>query len=727
MGKLWRVLCMIGVLVLAACDVAPSPDRTPTVNPSPTPNETEVALDWTPTPSGTPTNTATRTTTATASLSPTATGTSSETPSLTPSNTNTPTNTATGTSSPTLTPTNTNTPTATATSSNTPTNTPTSTSSTTFTPTTTATQTPSQTATNTPTFTLTSSPTNTATPTATATFSNTPTLTLTRTPTTTATQTPTATSTNTLTPSATHTSTATRTPSATSSATTTLTPTATLAPTETDTPTATLTQTPLPTSTPLPTRGPTNTATPTPTLTLTPTATTTNTPSPTVTNTVTSTTTLTPTVTVTVTVTTQPQSTTPEPSATVGLVLSTAAPIDPDSLVNPSATPTLTGTFNPNATPDFTSTPIQTAVAGVSDNPTDVPGDGQGFATPTPEPDIIILPSPDSGGAIGGATFTPFGTGSSSGIGIVTAAGGITQRTGEGFVNTDGTAVLGGAFSYDFGPNGQTAAYYVGSDELIVNGVTLTSSPASQFGLGTDKIVTQMEWSPNGSLLAFVVAGNDPANVDRGVWVYNPATGASIQIQRADFRVPLDIQWSPNGGALLITLRSESPPGITHAILDLSHDANNRDYTVHTYSQGTWAPDTGSVIFSGRNTDGSIVLGRVLLPNQNYVPIPVSAPDVVFTYCAAEPFSGQILFLGGPSEAGPFRLYRTSSTGGTASPVSGSSVTGNMVSCEWDSARSTLLLVLNTASGLRSYLLTSTGAVSDVTPPGGITGEVRFR
>ncbi len=744
MLRRWRVFWVMMVLLLAACDVAPAPERTPTVVPSPTQNETEIALEWTATPEPTATHTLTATATVTASptstdeptATPSDTATATRTPSitststatLTPSPTNSPTATATGTASPTATATNTLTPTSTDTATATPSPTHTLTPSPTLTNTPTASAT--ATATDTPIPTDTRSPTPTNSPTATATMTNTVTPTPTPSPSQTPTATDTATATLTITPTATLTATITSTPSPSA--------TNTLPPTATQLPTLGPTRTPLPTDTPSitpsQTATATNTSTPTPTPTITPspgvTATITNTPTSTTTPTTTLTATLTPrptvtittTITVTDTVTPEGDGNTPIPTATVGFLLPTAESINPLGLFG-TATPTSTATNTPIAA-DVTGTPIPTEIPGDSTDPNDPTGDGAG-ATASPEPGVTLLPTRD--GVLQSApTNTPFGFGGTGGI--ASAPGNIAIRSGDGrFVTAGGEEVLGGAFSYDFGPEGQTAAFYPAQDQLIVNGVPLTASPASEFGLGTNEVVTQMEWSPNGSLLAFIIASDDPANADRGVWFYNPATGESRQLQRADFRVPLDIQWSPNGGALLVTLNSESPPGITHAIFDLSADANNRDYIVHTYSQGTWAPDTGSVIFSGRNTDGSIVLGRVVLPNQNYVPITVTAPGVVFTYCAAEPFAGQILFLGGQNEAGPFQLYRTSSTGGSAVVVSRASINGRVLDCEWDASLSNLLLVVDTGAGQRAYVLSRTGSVTDVTPAGGISGEVRFR
>lgn len=287
-----------------------------------------------------------------------------------------------------------------------------------------------------------------------------------------------------------------------------------------------------------------------------------------------------------------------------------------------------------------------------------------------------------------------------------------------------------GATAFDFGSGAnQVAAYYPSQDAFVVNGVQLTTSPASEFGFG-NKRVSRIKWSPNNALVAMVIVGEDPANAaDYGIWIYNVGSNTAYQIFRNDTNLQaLDVQWSLNSGAMLVTAQSQAPFGRVHIILALDHDANDRSYPVHTYSQATWASDTRSVIASGRNTDGSIVLGRINLPNQNYTPITVSAPDVVFTYAALEPVSGVIYFLGGPSESGPFRLYSVGSAGGVATAISSATDSGTVIQTEWNEGRNTLLAVLETATGRRAYLLSTSGAISEVVAPaGGIVGEVRWQ
>lgn len=359
--------------------------------------------------------------------------------------------------------------------------------------------------------------------------------------------------------------------------------------------------------------------------------------------------------------------------------------------------------------------------AGDNTTTPDVPAP---FSSSTPT--LIFLPTPDRGPNVQ-PTNTPFAF---TDIGTAGSSTGIAFASGGQFVSGTGAPVVQGATAFDFGPGAnQVAAYYPSQDAFYVNGIQLTTSPASEFGFG-NKRVSRLKWSPSGALVAMVISGEDPANAaDHGVWIYNVGSNTAVQIFRNDIDSleAIDVQWSPNSGAVLVTLQSQNPFGIVHVILALNHDANDRSYPVHTYSQTTWAPDTGSVIASGRNTDGSIVFGRINLPNQNYTPITVSAPDVVFTYAGLEPVTGIIYFLGGPSENGPFRLYSVGSGGGAATVVSSATISGRFVQGAWNDGRNTLLVVLETPTGRRAYLLSASGTITDVTPAGGIVGEVRWQ
>lgn len=679
----WKLMLVVLILLgLSACDVTNNPNRTPTVAVSPTPDETEIALEWTDTPSPTASNTASLTATVTASRTSTDEPSNTPSPSLTATDTDTATATTTASSSPTATQTATDTP------SVTPSPTPSDTATATATPSPSNTATATTTGTSTPS--LTPSPTDTPTATATNTATHTPT--------------PTPSQTNTAT--ATNTATQTNTPTATSTDTATFTPSPSFTATETLSPTPSATNTDVPTSTSLPTRGPSNTPSPTPTASITASPTVTQTPSPTVT--------VTPTSTVTVTLTPSPA-----PVGGDGLATATDFPTATEDLrptVAPINRPSATITLFPS--PNFTDTPVPTAVAGSVDDPNAPTGPPQAFASATPG--IIFLNTPVQAQA----TNTPFGLDGNTNNDL--PSGIIIRRAGGGFVTALGDSVAGweGALAYDVGPQGQSAAYY-GDGEFYVNGAPLRSSPASEYGLGADKAVTDIAWSPNGGAVAFVISGQDPSNQDRGVWVHYPGAN-SQQILRLYEREAVDLRWAPDNALLLARLQTTTEEGYvyySYAVLDLDFNTAPREVG---YPQATWALDGRSIIFSGANIQ-DLLYWRWNGDDWQEIRVPITtagAPNF-FKYCAIESTTGQLLLLGASAETGPFQLYRVSLAGGSATPIAANDPpTGFVSSCEWDANRSTLLVVLNNNGTRTAYLF---WANSGVNPIGTVTGPIRWR
>jgi hypothetical protein len=496
------------------------------------------------------------------------------TPSITPR--------ASQTFTPSATNTGTQTPTNTATQTATPTNTPTFTA--TFTPS--ATNTGTQTPTNTPT--QTSSPTNTARPTNTPTF--------------TATFTPSATSTGTQTPTNTATFTATFT--ATPTSTNTLIPTPTRFITNTPTATATPTNTPTSTFTPLPSITPSSTFTPT------------NTFTPTIDATrnmellLTRQALQTP---------TQAPSWTPVPpvSPTASLIPPTlditptfiTATFAPD-IVGILATPIpSTPTFDPNAA---TITPIPsltpTLVPTVFNTPIPPPTFGQGISgfnsqalTFGAPPGFFINPA--TGAAIGGDV-------------LLYAQ---NPAFGESYARVDGAGML------HFAPPG-------GGEGTMSFAPFFDNFSPGSYDTNKNRVI-EVEWSPNGFALAFVI---DPApgtdNVNAGVWYWQPAIENSNDPTYAVSRDCLggyssctlmgehsasqwrtiDVSWSPNSNFILVTtfLPDEGRQGI--AVMPAVRDPNagGRAPGIWRYDYGTWTLD-GRILVSGRRPDGLVMVGFV--------------------------------------------------------------------------------------------------------------------
>lgn len=693
------IAVLIGVGGLAACEGQVDNPATPTVAPSNTPDETEIALQLSPTPSQTPSVTLTLSATPTPSitqtpsLSPTATDTATRRPSNTPR----PSSTWTETPSTTPTPTDTGTPTATATATFTPSITP----SITLTPSNTATRTPTRTLTITPTPSRTRRPTNTPT--------------ISPTPTDTATNTPSFTPTATLTPSETPTRTATftRTPSPT------LTPTIptatpTLTPSRTPTPpvTATIPPTtlPAPTNTPtvrqLPTRAPSNT----PTLSPSPTVAT-NTPTRTISPTVAVSPTITPTLeepssqgTPSITPVRIVGSTTPVPFPTLTITIPPPPPRTPLSLERPDEF----------VTPDdFVSGTIVAA------------------ATPTP----FIPPTP--GGSGGGNTTNPTAVavnpagqtvpvGGEAGQIVVNYGGGLQRYVGGTFAGLEGATTFDLAFNAD-GSVLAGAAYYIGTNEIFVNGQPLRVSPASEFGpMDPQLYVTQMQVSPSGRYVAFILESETNFN-QFGVWVYDFWTNESWQMYRndlADNRRARRLFWSPNSTVVLVEL--STPAGSHYTYLPVPTDSGQRNnqansgYLLAPYQDASFSPDSTSIIVSGlaqsyapHGVSYGQILGRIQLldPNNPFVAYNFTAAGISYTRAGTDIGGGQIAFLGSNSTDGPYRLYIVAPPGAPRA-VSGE-IPGSVRSWEWNARRTALLVITNTANGRRLWIVRTNGAVSD--------------
>lgn len=278
---------------------------------------------------------------------------------------------------------------------------------------------------------------------------------------------------------------------------------------------------------------------------------------------------------------------------------------------------------------------------------------------------------------------------------------------------------------YDIGPQGQTAQYGV-DNQLYINGGALTTSPASAFGLPGHKQVIDMSWSPDGRYLAIVLGGDNPDEFDYGVWIYDSVAFSAYQIMKSDFdyREADHVFWSPNSQYVLIRINTEY--GYVHTFLPAVYNVHN-PYSQQSYSNATWALDSNSIIVSGRISNGQIAFGRVLLDaQQTFIPLNYAAPGVVFTYAAIELYSGQIGFLGSTNEHGPYSFYLMSPNAlpqlSFATPIE-----GRIITWEWNPARTALLLVVEGANGRRLWIMETNGASRDVTPAGGITGEVRWQ
>lgn len=569
----------------------------------------------------------------------------------------------------------------------------------------------------------TDTPTPLPTATATTTLTPTPSLTFTPSPTITAsaTATLTATATATITPSQTATVTASATPSQTPSPTATLTYTPTQTPSATATATASVTATPTASATPsqtashtvTPTNRPTNTATATSTTT----PTSTQTPSPTITPSPTAT--LTPSPTLSPTPTQRPSPT----------LLPTAGPSNtppPSPIVNASVTPlpvaptialAITDTGTPVAVPSIALTP------GFPFDGPSVGGTPLPAATETPRPTNTLLPIPTFA-----PTPTPFGF---TGIGSINNSA-IAYYDGVQYVGLDGSTTV--AFAYDMATDGQRAEYFTANNQLYINGNPLMLNPSGQNGLRPLRRIKEIQWSPSGRYVAFVITstGDDPEGYsgeqyDYGVWVYDTLLARTFKIAHEDNRKVSHISWSPNSMVMLILFVDISNGRHTLTFLPIEPAPWNPDfgYNEHPYSMGTWALDSASVVVSGQRTDGLPVFGRVYLDaTQTFVPFTVGS--LAYVSAAIEISGGQIAFLGSSTSVGPYSLYIMWPNGAPQLRAT-TTITGVIEDAMWNDARTALIVITNDTLRRRAWLVELGGAVRELTPTDGLVGSIRWQ
>lgn len=712
----------LALILLSACNLD-VPPVTPTVAPTRTPTETPVL-----TATATDTRTPTPTETATITPSPTATLTATETftptptdtpiPSATltftytPSETFTPTDTLTHTPTPTFSPT----PTETFTVTPSPTETPTFTltPSDTYTGTFTATHTPSDTPT--PTETPTATPTDTDTATATATSTPTETLTPTETPSPTDTATSEPSSTPTHTPTETETPTETLTPS----------PTFTLTPTETFTPSATFTETPPPTPTPLPTIGATATFTETPTPSLTPTAiaaavlpTATSDLFPTMTY-ISAALTLTSFArpTATLFVTPQPPTDLPTfavptdfPTLDVTPTFITATP-GGDLLIIPSLTPPID-----EATPEFGDA-----------TPTSIP------SAPTLEPTALTLQFVVPTAPPNFATFDF----SMRSFALSTGALGVD---GVGF------SLPGGAVRFSVNPATGAYARVDRSGSLFISpnafegGFRLSTSPFSEFAPSSPEennaAVGQVAWSPDGRYLAFTVdtesdgsSSNDSAN--DGVWLYNPAGGAAVQLIHDCPPEPgcglvdpggepwrlrtIGFEWNFSSSAILVSVFLPDENRAAFQIVEPTGDPNYASTRRQTYryDYATWGL-SNTVIGSGGSSTGRVGIFRITPGSPEETVLYDAAINGLWVQNAVEALNGELYMLGSPNGRGSAQALYVVRGGGA---IALTAPLGNAppVRVDWSPDRRAVLVVTREAGALRYFVARTNGTSLEITP-----------
>ena len=578
--------------------------------------------------------------------------------------------------------------------------------------------------------------------------------------------TPTLTSTATASPTDTPLPTRTDTPTVTRTPLPSVTPTLTPTPTDlpTDTPQPTATDTPIPTPTPLPLPNPTDTPPPTATstATVTPSPTVTRTPLPSVTPSPTATTTSTatprPTLTPTDDLTLQAQIretiiARQQPSAT----LRVTATIDQTRVFEAQRTVVARlATDQPVTPPTLDVTPVRITATpggpslGLVDTPlpsspiasTDVAAVPGPSATPTP-----FTPTPIAVDLYNPAYVTPLPTPiliSRPAFTFVNVeAFRFTVPSGISF-NYQGTELQGGVNLFAVNPaSSDSYARTLTTGELRYQlpGTGVEQSPSfapffEGFGVAgaasNKNFISDLEWSPNGQYLSFIVSppgGTDVANA--GVWFWpagesdaytllhdcvsnDDASCDLVSNRPAGNWRSIRMDWAPESSRLLVTL---SLPGegrqaltLLPAVRDVNYASSAPDFA--RYDSGSWLAD-GRILVSGRRPDGTVIIGTV---DGNFgdeqVILDASAAGLWVQDAVQRP-DGAIVALSRPGDPnGALRL-----TDSSGQPISDFIGDGPPSRVEWAADRNSVVLLV----GGRQYLVDArTGAVQQVDTTDGV-------
>lgn len=290
------------------------------------------------------------------------------------------------------------------------------------------------------------------------------------------------------------------------------------------------------------------------------------------------------------------------------------------------------------------------------------------------------------------------------------------------------------AYAYDITAEGQRAEYFTANNQLYINGYPLTINPSGDNGLRPLRQIGEIQWSPNGRYVAFIInaIGIDPEGYsgeqyDYGVWVYDTLLARAFKIAHEDNRQAIHIMWSPNNTVLLIlfTDLTNGRKTLTFLPVEPAPWNPNQGYREQPYSMGTWALDSASVIVSGFRTDGLPVFGRVYLDyTQTFVPFTITSP--AYVSAAIEISNGQIALLGSSSPAGPHNLYVMWPNGAPQLRAT-TAMVGAIEDALWNDERTALLVVTNDGLSRRAWLVELGGASREITPVEGLVGPIRWQ
>jgi len=241
--------------------------------------------------------------------------------------------------------------------------------------------------------------------------------------------------------------------------------------------------------------------------------------------------------------------------------------------------------------------------------------------------------------------------------------------------------------------------------------------------------VRQVEWSPDGEMLAFRIQNEAQPDASQGVWFWQPlrelATDPSYQLMGhcppfcSMFGVPedsagwrsLNIEWSSDNQSILVTtnLLSEGRRAldVRRAERDPQRQQLETPPNFLRYEYGHWAQDGENIVVSGRNPQNEIVFGIIDRTGQVVEMTPAADIGLAWVQDAVHTPDGEVLMLGSAIAAGaPLQILNAEGEALTA-PIG--EVAPNVV--RWSPDARAVLLQTDTAT----YVALVDGAIYELT------------
>jgi hypothetical protein len=245
--------------------------------------------------------------------------------------------------------------------------------------------------------------------------------------------------------------------------------------------------------------------------------------------------------------------------------------------------------------------------------------------------------------------------------------------------------------------------------------------------------VDDARWSPDGSIVAYIVNG-DRESFD-GVWMWSPAFGDLGQYVRDCPPEPgcllvayrenpaqwesRSIAWSPDSRALLVRLwiPGEERFGFMIAEVALRNPERNEPrWIAYRYAFAHWTLDSGAVLVSGRGPDGVVAIRRLDRRGRTET-ILYEAPGM-WLQDAVDLGDGRIAFFASTGERAPLTMF-TWENGGVVRAITPTIGTGGAERIVWNPGRTAALLVIpeeyNSVFYKRYYIAGIDGTVREIT------------